>query len=89
MNTEIFLRFMGPAKQFHPDGKISLVLKNYATVGLLRETLVHWMTEQGLGHEMMSILNRAVFADTKKILREEDVIQSGSEYVLIPPISGG
>lgn len=89
MSTEIYLHLMGPAKQFHPNGKLTLAIKDNMTFGELRERLRCWLTEQKLGDNMQGILNASVFADTKKILREDDFIQVGSEYVLIPPISGG
>jgi molybdopterin converting factor small subunit len=89
MSTEIYLHLMGPAKQFHLDGKLTFPIKNGMTIGALREELMCWLSEHGLRDEMQSILNASVFADTKKILRENDPIQAGSEYVLIPPISGG
>lgn len=89
MGIEISLQFMGPAKQFHSDGKIILQLEQHATIQTLRKKLTDWMHTQKLSAQMMHILDSSVFADTKKILRENDVVHHGSEYALIPPISGG
>ena len=89
MPSDICLYFMGPAKQFHPDGKVTFAIQEGMTIAALREMLVHWLAKQKVGDDVRGILDHSVFADTKKILREKDTLQAGSEYVLIPPISGG
>lgn len=89
MNIEVSLQFMGPAKQFHPDGKIKLQLEQNATIQNLRKKLTDWMHTHNMSEQMFQILNASVFADTQKIFREEDTLRHQGAYVLIPPISGG
>ena len=71
---------MGPARQFS-DEKLTLEIENHATIRMVRAVLLEWMKTQKLGDDLINIMNRSVFADTKRILREEEQVEDNAEYV--------